>query len=292
MNSVRPNAVELSTAQAWFLADLVGAGNFPWVLAITQPYTDAALRRAFEAEYVEQLTELGVLSTDGTVDPIVVQWIRLICRPRRWLELRWVGPDENLLRGYVARDDERTVVALRNAHLITCTELDVGHPQALVPVLTAGLAGRTPARFDEFSLPAHIGAKADERLRQGEPLADVMEYLGIPASAHHVVEAAFAAQRSYVEVVAGDHRDGYRVSTEVGISVVDTGVGRVVVRPVKATDGTWISTFQPGTDLAAAVAVQQLTATLPDGPWFPGAALTRDFESSMERKEHVPQYIN
>lgn len=290
---MRPNAVELSTAQAWFLADRLGAGNFPWVLAITQPYTEAGQRAGFEAEQTRALTAMGVLSADGVVNQTVGQWIRMVCRPRRWLELRWVAASGDLLRGLVARDGERTVVALRNGHLMTCTELDIGHPQALVPVLTAGLAGRPPARFEEFRLPAHVGAKADERLRNGEPLTEVLEYLGIPAGAHHVVEAAFGPQRSYVEVVAGDHRDGYRVSTDVGISVVDTAAGRVVVRPVKAADGTWISIFQPGTDMAAAIAVQQLTASLPDGTWFPDASLTRDFElSSMERKEHVPQHIN
>lgn len=290
---LRPNAVELSTAQAWFLADRLGAGSFPWVLAITQPYADAALRSAFDAGQVDQLTAMGVLSADGAVNHTVAQWIRLVCRPRRWLELRWVDARGCMLRGLVARDGDRTVVALRSEHLMTCTEMDLGYPEALVPVLTAGLDGRTAARFDEFSLPAGVGAKADELLRNGEPLAEVMEYLGIPSATQHVVEAAFGAQRSYVEVAAGDHRDGHRVATEVGIGVVDTRAGRIVVRPAKAADGTWISTFQPGTDMAVANAAQQLTATLPDGPWFAGAALTRDFEqSSTERKEHVPQYIN
>lgn len=296
---MRPDAVELSTAQAWYLAERLGAGSFPWVLAITQPYSDAGLRWAFDAEQAAQLTEMGVLSAEGVINPVVGQWITMVCRPRRWLELRWVAAGGDLLRGLAVRDGERTVVALRNGDLMTCTELDIGHPEALLPVLTAGLGGCAPARFEEFSLPAQVGAKADERLRNGEPLADVMAYLGIPPSAQHVVEAAFAAQRSYVEVVAGDHCDGYRVSTEVGISLVDTTAGRVVVRPVKAADGNWISIFQPGTDLAAAIAVQQLTASLPDGPWFPDASLTRDFEqtsrSSRTRKkwkEHVPQHIN
>ena len=299
---MRPDAVELSTAQAWFLAERLGAGTFPWVLAITQPYSDTGLRRAFEAEQAGQLARMGVLSADEVVNPVVGQWISMICRPRRWLELRWVSGRGDLLRGLAVRAGDRTVVALRNGDLMTCTELDIGHPQALLPVLTAGLGRCAPARFEEFSLPAQVGAKADERLRNGEPLTDVMTYLGIPQSAQHVVEAAFAPQRSYVEVVAGDHRDGYRVSTEVGISLVDTTAGRVVVRPVKAGDGTWISIFQPGTDLAAAIAVQELTASLPDGPWFPDASLTRDFEQTTgatgssrtqkKRKEHVPQHIN
>lgn len=290
---MRPNAVELTAAQAWLLAERSGAGSFPWVLAITQPYTDVGARRAFDAEQTEELTRIGVVSTDGVLNHAVEQWIRLICRPRRWLELRWVSAGGDLLRGLVARDGDHTVVALRNADRFTCTELDISHPQGLVPVLTAGLNGRAPARFDELTLPAHVGAKADERIRKGESLADVMAYLGISASARPVVEAAFGAGRSYVEVVAGEHCHGHRVSTPVGFSIVDTAVGRVVVRPVEAAHGQWVSIFQPGTDLAVAVAAQQLTAALPEGPWFPSVSLTRDFEqSSMERKKHVPQYIN
>ncbi len=99
-----------------------------------------------------------------------------------------------MLRGIVARGGGRTVVALRTAELVTFTEMDIDHPHALVPVLTAGLTQHPPARFDEFSLPARVGARADEQIRNGAPLADVLEYLGIPASARPVVEAAFGAQ--------------------------------------------------------------------------------------------------
>ncbi|CMI24796.1 putative ESX-3 secretion-associated protein EspG3 [Mycobacterium tuberculosis] len=37
-----PNAVELTVDNAWFIAETIGAGTFPWVLAITMPYSDAA----------------------------------------------------------------------------------------------------------------------------------------------------------------------------------------------------------------------------------------------------------
>ncbi|OKH82220.1 secretion protein EspG [Mycobacterium sp. ST-F2] len=262
------------------------------MLAITQPYSEPSAKAHFDADQVTALTRMGVLSADSAVHPAVAQWIRAVCRPRRWLELRWVSGSGAMLRGILARSGDTTVTALRSEHLMTCTELAVASPDALVPVLTAGLSGRAAARFDEFAMPAHIGAKADERLRRGESLDDVMDHLGIPASAHPVVRAAFAPGRSYVEIVAGDHRDGHRVTTDIGVSIVDTTAGRVVVAPVKAADGTWISTFTPGTDLAITAAVQRLTATLPDGPWFPTANLTRDFETSTgERKEHVPQHV-
>jgi hypothetical protein len=93
------------------------------------------------------------------------------------------------------------------------------------------------------------------------------------------VESVFTGPRSYVEVVAGRHHDGQHASTKVGMSIVDTTAGRVLVSPSRAFDGEWISTFSPGTEFAIAVAVEQLTAGLPNGQWFPGKRLSRDFSA-------------
>jgi len=80
---VRANAVELTAESAWFLAEKLGAGTFPWVLAITPPYGDDAQRAQFERDRVAELTRLGVMNADGQVDPSVAQWIRSVCRPAR-----------------------------------------------------------------------------------------------------------------------------------------------------------------------------------------------------------------
>ncbi|MDZ4268844.1 MAG: ESX secretion-associated protein EspG [Mycobacterium sp.] len=282
---MRANAVELSAEAAWFLADVLGAGSFPWVLAVTPPYSDVAQRAEFEDDQVDRLTGLGVMTADRLVEPAVAQWIRSVCRPSQWLELRFVAGGGAMLRGIVARNAAGTVVALRSGELITFTAMDIDHPQALVPVLSAGLSGQPPARFEEFALPARAGAKADEQIRRGTSVRDLLDYLGIPPSARPVVVAAFEDSRSYVEIVAGEHRDGYRVSTDVGVSIVDTSLGRVLVSPSKAFDGEWISTFAPGAPLAIAAAVERLTAALPDGPWFPDHAVTRDFDTPMQREE-------
>lgn len=284
--AAQPNAVELTVEQAWFIAETIGAGTFPWVLAITMPYTDAGERGAFLARQTVELTRMGLMSKGGAVNPAVAQWIRQVCFPDRWLDLRYVGSGETsgadeLLRGIVARRDRngetaKTVVALRNAQLVTFTAMDINDARALVPVLGVGLAQRPPARFDEFALPARVGARADERLRSGGSLAEVIEYLGIPQSARPVVESVFTGPRSYVEIVAGYRHDGQHATTEVGMSIVDTTAGRVVVTPSRAFDGEWISTFRPGTPFAIGTAVEQLTAELPDGDWFPGR-LSRDF---------------
>jgi hypothetical protein len=279
-----PNAVELTVDNAWFIAETIGAGSFPWVLAITTPYRDAAQRAAFVARQTAELSQMRVLSPNGAVNPAVAEWIRVVCFPDRWLDLRYVGPAQasgaaDLLRGIVARCGDATVVALRNAQLITLTAMEIDDPRALVPVLGVGLAQRPPARFEEFSMPARVGARADERLRVGTSLAEVLAYLGIPESARPVVESVFTGSRSYVEIVAGCRHDGRHATTEVGVSIVDTTAGRILVSPSRAFDGEWVSTFRPGTPFAIAVAIEQLTAGLPEGQWFHGLRLSRDFSA-------------
>lgn len=292
-----PNAVELTVEHAWFIAETIGAGSFPWVLAITCPYRDAAERNAFLDRQKAELTQMGLVSAGGLINPAVAEWIKVVCFPERWFDLRYVGPTNGagaaggtteLLRGIVAQRTgvtgrgSRTVVALRSAQLITFTAMDIDDPRALVPVLTVGLTQRQPARFDEFSMPTRVGARADERLRSGAPLAEVLDYLGIPQSARRVVESVFDGPRSYVEIVTGCHRDGRHSTTEVGMSVVDTREGRVLVSPSRAFDGEWVSTFAPGTPFAIAVAIEQLTAQLPDAGWFSEHRLARDFSASTQ----------
>ncbi|BBN50382.1 MULTISPECIES: ESX secretion-associated protein EspG [Mycobacterium avium complex (MAC)] len=285
-----PNAVELTVDHAWFIAETTGAGSFPWVLAITCPYRDAAERNAFLDRQRAELSEMGLVSDAGLINPAVAEWIKVVCFPQRWLDLRYVGPAKDtgegggseLLRGIVAQRDGAggrsiTVVALRSAQLITFTAMDIDDPRALVPVLTVGLAQRAPASFDEFSMPTRVGARADERLRAGAPLSEVLDYLGIPQSARPVVESVFNGPRSYVEIVAGCHRDGRHSTTEVGMSIVDAREGRVLVSPSRAFDGEWVSTFSPGTPFAIAVAIEHLTALLPGDGWFAGHRLARDF---------------
>lgn len=278
------NAVELTVEQAWFIAEEVGCGSFPWVLAITPPYSEQAAAGKFAADRAAELTGLGVMSDSGVINPAVTQWIQQTCRARQWLELRIVGAHGDMLRGLVARYDQTSVVALRSGGLVTFTAMELLHPNDLVPVLVAGLAGRRAASFDDFTVPVRAGARADEKLRDGADLTEVLEYLGIPPSARTVVEAVFTGRRSYVEIVAGEHRDGHRVSTEVGVSVVDSEAGRILVSPSKAFDGEWVSTFAPGTAASIAAAVDRLIATLPHGSWFPTAdARSKKFSSHQNR---------
>ncbi|MCL6027745.1 ESX secretion-associated protein EspG, partial [Neisseria meningitidis] len=56
----------------------------------------------------------------------------------------------------------------------------------------------------------------------------------------------------------------------LAVAGVITSADRVLVSPSRAFDGEWVSTFSPGSPFAIAVAIQTLTACLPDGQWFPG----------------------
>lgn len=224
---------------------------------------------------------MGVTSASGSVDPHVARWLRIVCAPDRWLELRYVrGNGTDLLRGLVARRNEETVVALRTGALVTFTELDISDPAQLAPVVTAGLPGRAPARFAEFALPTRVGVRADERLRAGADLGAVLDHLAVPASAIPVVRSVFTQSRSYVEVRAGSAHDGVHNLSEVGVGITDAEAGRVLVSPERAADGEWVSTFAPGTTFAIALALDRLTETLPDGRWFPTTTLVRDFTSN------------
>jgi hypothetical protein len=93
--NVEPNAVELTVDHAWFIAETIGAGTFPWVLAITTPYRDATQRAAFLQRQQTELTQLGLVSESGAVNPAVAEWIKVVCFPDRWLDLRYVASSRN-----------------------------------------------------------------------------------------------------------------------------------------------------------------------------------------------------
>lgn len=133
-----------------------GCRNFPWVLAITPPYADLAARPAFDARLRDELTGLGVLA-DGRVAASVARWVTATCRARRWLELRFVSGPGRLLRGFVSRLEGGVVVAFRSGGLVTFTELEVDHPQALVPVVTAGCRTDRPHASTSSSSPRGSG---------------------------------------------------------------------------------------------------------------------------------------
>ena len=186
-----------------------------------------------------------------------------------------------------------TVVALRSGGLVTFTALDVDHPQALVPILTAGLSGRSPAQFEEFAIPVRIGARADEQIAQRRCARRRHRVPRHPADGPtrgrgRLLAGAGPTSRSSRATIATG-----TASPPMSASASSTpSAGRVLVYPSKAFDGEWVSTFTSGTPLAIATAIERLTATLPDGAWFPQSQLTRDSLDQRTEEQQCRQTVN
>src|ERR1700739_3005675 len=73
--AAQPNAVELTVEQAWFIAETIGAGTFPWVLAITMPYTAAGERGAFMAPRGADAAPAGWPNGSGRCASRTAGWI-------------------------------------------------------------------------------------------------------------------------------------------------------------------------------------------------------------------------
>ncbi len=265
------HAVEVTADQAFYLADRLRAGSYPWRLAITSPYIDPAEMEAFNARCAEQLADSGVLDGQGRVHPAVADMVRAVCRAHQWLEWLTVIDADRILRGVLARTSSSgpsAVVALRYAHLVTFTAMQIDHSEGVVPIVTAGLEDQRPASFTEFAIPMDLGVRVDKRIAAGAEVSAVLADLDIPERAAEVMELALDGQRSFVEITAHDVVEGAPHSTDVSVSVINSAAGRILVSPGDEPRHGGDSTFGPGDSFAIAVALRDLTARLPSRSWF------------------------
>lgn len=264
-------AVEVTAAQAWFLADHLRAGSYPWKLAITTPYVDPNERDAFNERCTEDLTAQGIIDDQGQVNATLADSIRTVCQARQWFEWLTIIDEDRILRAVLARNTPPdAVVAMRYAQMVTFTPMIVDYSEALVPIITTGLDDQPPARFTEFSLPMCAGAAIDQRVAAGADIVSALTELGIPESDAEVMEIARSGERSYVELTAHEATNGARHQTDVCINVINTGIGRILVSPLHDQPGAGgDSVFAPAEPLAIAMALRDLTARLPLRDWFP-----------------------
>ena len=263
-------AVEVSAHQAWFLADYLNAGAFPWKLAITSPYVDPGEAESFNEQALADLTDAGVIDTEGRVKDSVASSIRTICRASQWLEWLTIIDEDQILRGVLARTSPPdVVVALRYAQMVTFTPLQLSHSEAVVPIITAGLPpDLQPARFSEFELPMAIGKQIDGLIGRGADIVETLTDLGVSEREAEIMEVARTGERTTVELTAHEAIDGARHQTDVSVNVISTRVGGILVSP-QAGEGGGTSVFSPADPFAVAMAVRDLTDRLPSGTWFP-----------------------
>ncbi|OFJ54189.1 ESX secretion-associated protein EspG [Mycolicibacterium grossiae] len=265
----RYEAVEVTAHQAWFLAEYLGAGMYPWKLAITGPYVDPDDREPFNTRSLAELTEAGVIDDEGRVKLSVAEAIRTVCQPRQWLEWYTIISADQMLRAVLARTNPpNAVVALRYAQMVTFTPLQLDHSESIVPIITAGLPDdEPPAQFSEFEMRMDIGKQIDERIGRGADVVETLTDLGVTEGSADIMELARTGERITVELTAHDSVDGAHHQTDVSVNVISTQVGRILVSPQEGEPAT--SLFAPAEPFAVAMAVRDLTARLPSGTWFP-----------------------
>jgi hypothetical protein len=272
MTAHRFQAAEVTAHQAWFLADHLRAGSYPWSLAITAPYTDPGERAAFNEQSRAELTETGIIDDQGDVAPAVAHAVKIACQPRQWLQWLTIIDKDQILRGVLARTSPpEAVVVLRYAQMVTLTPLQLSDSESIVPIITAGLPDDAlPARFEEFSLPMDIGKAIDDRIGRGADIVETLTDLGVPEREAEIMELARTGERITVELTAHEATNGARHSTDVSVNVISTEVGSILVSPPpgEPREGG-SSVFAPAESFAVAMAVRDLTDRLPSGTWFP-----------------------
>jgi hypothetical protein len=273
MTANRYEAVEMTAQQAWYLADHLRTGSYPWMLAITAPYADPGERAAFNKQQLEELSDAGVIDANGQVKPSVIQAIKTVCQPQQWLEWLTIIDPEQILRGVLARSSPTAdaVVALRYAQMVAFTPLQLTHSEAIVPIITAGLPpNQRPANFEEFSLPMDTGKTIDDRIGRGADIVETLTELGVPEREAEIMALARAGERITVELTAHEATNGARHNTDVSVNVISTEVGVILVSPPagEPRDGG-VSVFAPGEPFIVAMAIRDLIDRLPSGTWFP-----------------------
>ena len=265
-------AVEVTAQQAWFLADHLRAGSYPWMLAITAPYADPGEQAGFNQRCLAELAEAGIVDAHGQVKPSVAHAVKTVCQPRQWLEWLTIIDPQQILRGVLARSSPPdAVVALRYAQMVTFTPLQLTHSEAIVPIVTAGLPpDQRPANFEEFSLPMDTGKAIDDRIGRGADIVETLTELGVPEREAEIMEVARTGERITVELTAHEATNGARHNTDVSVNVISTEVGLILVSPPAGEPRAGgVSVFAPGEPFAVAMAVRDLTDRLPSGTWFP-----------------------
>ncbi|ODR09888.1 secretion protein [Mycolicibacillus koreensis] len=274
----RHQAVEVSAEQAWFLADLLRAGSYPWKLAITAPYTDPAAYTDFRERCTAELVEQGIIDDYEVVVPAVAASVRAICQARQWLEWLTVVDEDQVMRGVLVRDGDSgaAVVALRYAQMVTFTPMQLDSSEALVPVVTVGLDDQQPAVFAEFSLPMELGVTLDKKIAAGADIGAVLAQAGVPEPDAQVMEIARSGDHPFVEITAHEQLpEGSRQATDVCVNVINTEIGRILVSPdPDEPRASGVSVFRPAEPFAVAVALRDLTERLPSRAWFPDESFT------------------
>ncbi|MEC3920217.1 ESX secretion-associated protein EspG [Nocardia sp. CDC160] len=266
-----PVAVELNVDAALLLRRLVGIDSYPLVLALMPNVFLVEDQERVDTVVSEQLTRIGVLD-DGIVHPTIERWLRCLYRPDVEMDARIVdtGPDarpDAMLRLALVRCGEDHVLALRSGDevVIQSVHQQMNQLDAICAVLKAALGSCPPARFEPMTATLEQFTVVPEG--RVERRSALMELGATPRTARVLSQALDETTRR-AEVVMIEHHDGATESPELGLVVLDTNLGRIVVIPRRGIDGQIWSTYTPGDDSAMRAGAEGLIELLPARSWF------------------------
>lgn len=253
-------AVELTIDGMLVVADRLGLGDFPTVLAIRLNIPFPDLRKTVWEQVTRDLTAQGVLNAYGEPHPAVADMVHTLSRSDRTLECRWWRRDigGEMTRFAISRRGERHVIAVRHGDLVVLQR--VASKAGLAAMVTAVLGSAQPAEVEPLTgLASTLG-----QCRTAEQLAQFD--IGLVSARTY---ASLTGQpTSWSEITASQrHAGGTVTHTDVAAGVLDGAEGRIVSIP-RRVNGELYGSFLSGTDANLQRALDGLVEFLPDKTWF------------------------
>jgi hypothetical protein len=268
-------AAEFNIDEMLLLQKLLRVSAFPTVLELRPPtdyFTEEGSADA-EAEAAESLTEKGVIAGDEVIEGTIAQWLRVLQRPDIELAAR-IWQEDAQMGVSVCRRGALHVVAMRYQDLLMLQPLGntaevATISQVVTPVL--GVLGEAMvADFESINLLTSQAAEIDKKVAAGGDYLRELAMAGVSdISARFLADAL--ADRSRVwrsEIVAIEYVPGKQILSRAAVGVFDTPMGRIVIAPSLALDGTMWSTLAPGTNGKIVKSVELIVETLPARSWF------------------------
>ena len=233
-------AVELTVDGVLVVADRLGLGDFPTVLAIRLNIPFPDLCKAVWEQVARDLTAQGVLTASG--EP------HARCRRRRHaqqvghrtLEGRWWRRDRGgeMTRFAVSRRGDRHVIAVRHGELVVLQR--VAAKAGLASMVTAVLGSANPAEVEPLTaLAATLGQCRT---------ADQLGQFDIGLASARTYAALIDQPASWSELTASQRHPGGTVThSDVAAGVLDGPQGRIISIP-RRVNGELYGSFLPGTD--------------------------------------------
>lgn len=268
-------AAYLSVDGALFIKRLMRIEWMPEVLALLDNVYYAADQAIVDDHTVPQLVEGGLVDIDGTVEPSLAKWMKVLAGPDIIATLRAMNEDR-MRRAVVARRGDDHVLALRrNEEVVIQSVWSAGNTLDDVvasPLWNALRVSETElapeaAELDTITLTLDDVRELSAIDPHDRRVAIWLRDHGVDkVSAKVLAEVAtYSGQRA--EIAIEQNQGVTTFKSPVGVGVADTSAGRVV-SSVRQIGSQYLVTFGPGSYARFKTAIADLVAIAPAKNWF------------------------